>query len=189
MSPLALSDAKLYEALAERKAWALSTLYDRYATVLYSLAYNILQRDSTAQEIVEQTFVMLWHKSAALQQAVRDHVGSWLLLFCRNLAITYYRFQNQLAEMPSRAEELEQWCTAFVANTSDPLPLAENKERLRAVLECLPKPQRAIVDMIFLRGMTTTEIAGKTHLTESEVRTQMHIALMKMKDQVEAVTS
>lgn len=183
-SALALSDAKLYEAIVEKKAWALSALYDRYATVLYSLAFNILQRENTAQEIVEKTFVMLWRKSAAVQQSVRDHVGGWLIMFCRGLAITSYRVQNHLADTPNNSEQLEEWATAFVGSIADSFPRTESASKLREALERLPGQQRNIVEMIFLKGMTANEIARTTRLAESEVRAQVHGALMKMKEQL-----
>ncbi len=183
-SALALSDAALYEAIAEKKTWALSALYDRYATVLYSLALNILKREKTSQEIVEKTFVTLWRKSTAAGQGLRDHVGTWLILLCRTLAVAHYRRQNHLAAPAVAVEQLAEWVVTFANGHPDRIPGAEMGSALREALEHLPPTQRSVMEMVFLRGMTPVEIAGNAGLTEAEVRAQVHHALIKMREQL-----
>lgn len=179
----------LYDAISEKKTWALSALYDRYATVLYSLALNILQRENTAQEIVEKTFVALWRKSAAARQGMREHVGTWLILLCRTLAVSQQRVQMRLAAPVVAVDQLAEWVTEFANGHPDAFPGVEEGRALRTAFEHLPQAQRELMEMIFLKGMTPEEIAKSTRLAEAEVRTRVHEALMHIRRQLPSAQS
>lgn len=164
-------------------------MYDRYATVLYSLALNILQRESTAQEIVEKTFVALWRKSAAARQGMREHVGAWLILLCRTLAVSQQRVHMHLAAPGVAVDQLAEWVTEFANGHPDALPGIEEGRTLRAAFEHLPQAQRELMEMVFLKGMTPEEIAKSARFAEKEVRTRVHEALAQIRRQLPSAQS
>ncbi len=184
MPALTLSDAELYEAVAEKKPWALSALYDRYATVLYSLALKILNREKDAQEVVEETFVTFWRKSIASRKDLGDHVGTWLILMCRTLARAHNRDAQKSVISERELTQLEDFIG--YANGHPDLQLeAEEKNALRETLEQFSTQQRRAVEMAFLRGMSLTEIAKCTRVAAEEVRAQVHLAVRKLREHLQ----
>ncbi|MEK7727033.1 MAG: sigma-70 family RNA polymerase sigma factor [candidate division KSB1 bacterium] len=177
-----LTDAALYEAITEKKAWALSALYDRYATVLYSLALKILSREKAAQEVVAETFVTVWRKSTTGGNKVREHVGTWLILLCRTLAISSYRAQRHLATSAIAVEQLAEWASKFAANDADDLLQAQEGRLLRGAFDQLSMQQRSTMEMVFFKGLTPDEIALLQKLRPEEVRAQIHQALAHMRE-------
>ena len=82
------TDAALLDAIAQKQDWALSELYDRYSSVLYTLALKILGEPTPAQDVLQETFLAAWRK-ADLYNQKRGNVGTWLIVLCRNLAIDH----------------------------------------------------------------------------------------------------
>lgn len=184
VSAVAFSDASLYEAITQNKTWALSALYDRYATVLYSLALNILNREKAAQEVVEETFVTVWRKSAASSKSIRNHVATWLVLLCRTLAVSRLRTQMHLAAPAVAIDQLSEWVATFANGHPDAPFDSEVVGLLRETIAQMPPQQRTMLEMVFLKGMTPIEIATSMHLATEEVQAQVHHALVSMREQL-----
>lgn len=178
-----LSDAALYDAITLKKTWALSALYDRYATVLYSLALKISGREKTAQKVVEETFVTVWRNSAANNQSIREHLGTWLILLCRTLALGHGREHGQPVAFHAELDRLATWMN-YANGTPDAESIAEEGRLLRKFMEQLPKQQKAVFEMAFLKGMKLSEIAASISMGIEEVRLQVHQAMSKIREQL-----
>jgi RNA polymerase sigma-70 factor (ECF subfamily) len=167
--------------MAEKKDWALATLYDRYATVLYSLAFKILNRSEAAQDVVQETFLTAWRKAEMYNQK-RGNVATWLIVLCRNLAIDQYRAKMRLA---SRRVELEAAVEYLISAEDDPsvaATMAEDGRRLQEALQNLPPEQRQAIEMAYFQGMSQAEIATATQTPLGTVKTRTRQAMMKLRE-------
>lgn len=169
-----LSDAALFEAIARREVRALAALYDRYGAVLYSLARNILGHEEQAQDAVARTFGAIWQKGFANNGAMRPHVGSWLVLTCRNFSLTKMREPGSFSF--AQTEELMQ----YAEGSHDAVLGNEACRRRRGLIEQLPPHQKQIVEMSFLKGMKPAEIAVAAGLHAEEVQMQLHQTMRKI---------
>ncbi|MDZ7343246.1 MAG: sigma-70 family RNA polymerase sigma factor [candidate division KSB1 bacterium] len=175
------SDAELLAAITEKKEWALAALYDRYATVLYSLALKILSESEPAQDVVQETFLTVWRK-AALYKENRGSVSTWLIVLCRNLAIDQYRSKMRLASRQIELEAASQNLLALEANPADAAAAAEDGRQLREALRQLSTEQRQMIEMAYFHGMSQSEIAAATQTPLGTVKTRTRQALLKLRD-------
>lgn len=175
------SDAELLAAVAQKQEWALATLYDRYATVLYSLALKILSDSGRAQDVVHEAFLTAWRKAALYNQA-RGNVATWLIVLCRNLAIDQYRMKMRLA---SRHVELETAAEYLIATENDPALAAiaaDEGRALREALVKLPAEQKEVLEMAYFQGLSQTEIAAAIKAPLGTIKTRTRQALLKLRE-------
>ncbi len=85
-----LSDEDLISAICSRAEWAIELLYQRYHRFAYSLAYHVLHESSAAEDVVQETFLSIWHKAPSYQ---RQHgsVHRWLQAIVHHRAIDRVR--------------------------------------------------------------------------------------------------
>ena len=69
---------------------AMAVVYDLYSPVVYSVALRILQNASTAEDVLQEVFVQLWHNPSAFD-AARGKLITWLAAITRNRAIDVLR--------------------------------------------------------------------------------------------------
>jgi RNA polymerase sigma-70 factor (ECF subfamily) len=175
------SDAELLAAIAQKQEWALAALYDRYATVLYSLALKILSQSESAQDVVHEAFLTAWRKAAMYNQT-RGNVATWLIVLCRNLAIDQYRAKMRLA---SRRVEFDAATEYLLSMEDDPAVAAMAAEDIRQVrdaLVTLPAELKQVIDMAYFQGMSQSEIAAATQIPLGTVKTRTRQALLKLRE-------
>jgi len=84
------ADAALMKAFAGRDERAAGVLYDRFASRIYGLGIVMLGNDSSAQDLVQDTFVKLV-RTAERFDPLRGRLETWVLLTARSLAIDSLR--------------------------------------------------------------------------------------------------
>ena len=180
-APATYSDTALLEAITQKQEWALAELYDRYASVLYTLALKVLGEPTPAQDVLQETFILAWRK-AELYNQKRGNVGTWLIVLCRNLAIDHYRVKMRLA---SRHVELEAAGEVLIEPGEDPAHAAlarEDGRLLRQALEQLPAEQRQVIELAYFQGLSQSEIAEVIKAPLGTVKTRTRQALFKLRD-------
>jgi RNA polymerase sigma-70 factor (ECF subfamily) len=175
------SDAELLAAMAEKKEWALATLYDRYAATLYSLAKKILGDSGPAQDVVHEAFLTAWRK-AVLYNQKRGNVATWLIVLCRNLAIDQYRAKMRLASRTVELETASEWLTTTENDPATAAIAAEDGRRIQEALRELPLEQKQVIEMAYFQGMSQSEIAAATQTPLGTVKTRTRQAMTKLRE-------
>src|SRR5512136_2748893 len=85
-----LDDFALISLIARRDETALSTLYDRYSRLVFSLALRIVGERTLAEEITADAFVNVWRAAASFAEE-RGRVVAWLMGITRHRAIDELR--------------------------------------------------------------------------------------------------
>src|SRR5206468_7772397 len=83
-------DANLIRRLKAHESKAMNDLYDRYGRLTYSLIYRIVRNPSTAEDLVQETFLRVWNRVQSFD-AERGALGAWVLTVARNRAIDHLR--------------------------------------------------------------------------------------------------
>ena len=61
-------------------------LYDRYSSIVYSVALRVLGDTGGAEDVLQEVFMQLWRNPAAFDSG-RGNLGAWLGVIARNRAI------------------------------------------------------------------------------------------------------
>ena len=56
---------------------ALSELYDKLGSLVYSVAYHVLQNSTLAEEVTQDTFLKVWNQAHTWDSS-RGRVTTWL---------------------------------------------------------------------------------------------------------------
>lgn len=164
-------DAALVRRLSEGDREAISLLYDRYASVLYAVAFRILGDRESAEDLVHDVFLEAWNKAADYDPS-RASVRTWLILRTRSRAL------DRVVAAPRKR-------TVSMEDESVPEPVAASvgqegfgdAERLHEALANLSEGQREVLELTFFRGLTSTDIAKELGIPVGTVKSRLRAGL------------
>jgi RNA polymerase sigma factor (sigma-70 family) len=177
--PESISDHLLLSQIAAQDQGALSILYDRYAGVIYGLAYKILGNTEEAEEVVIDLFSQVW-RSAATYDLRKSRVDSWLMMIARSRALDRWRSLNRVSKAVSAAK------SELKVNNSSPDPIGnaiilERRILVKAAIAQLPPEQFQAIEMAYFGGMTHIEIALQTGKSLGTIKTRIRLGLNKLR--------
>ena len=178
----ALEDHALVAAIARQQQDALDRLYEQYQTMVYHLAFRILNSRESAEEIVLEVFWQVW-REAVRYDAQRGSVGAWLSTLARSRAIDALRARkgNPVAEEKSGGQQV----ASDPADTPEETIDLEQRARLvRNALEDLSADQRTALELSFFRGLTHIEIAEQLNEPLGTVKTRIRSAMLKLRERL-----
>ena len=171
-----VEDSELAARVAAGDTDALRELYDRYATVLFGMAYRMLGDRQLAEDCVQDVFVTVW-RSAGRYDAKRAAVTTWLFTIVRNKAVDALRRRTR-----RRADPLpEQWSGGESPDAADIAATAERSESVAAALAELPPPQLEALSLAYFDGLSHAEIAARLDVPIGTVKGRIRLALERLR--------
>lgn len=172
------SDELLMTRVRDKEQSAMGEIFDRYGSLVYSVALRILKDPGQAEDVMQEIFFQVWKGPHALVQ-VRGSLGAWLAVVTRNRAIDSLRRLR-----PTESVEDVVLCSA--TNLAAEIERNAMMEKVRGVLGKLPEEQRKSVDLAFFEGLTHAEIAARTGDPLGTVKTRIRSALTSLRKGMEA---
>ena len=172
--------AALIRAIAEdRDRAAFAELFVRYAPRLKAYMRRLGAADEVAEEIVQETMLMVWRK-AALFDPARAGASTWIFTILRNLRIDMMRRTRPLPpELDTLAEEVEP------AEADSLIDAARRSARLRAALASLPPEQAEVVRLSFFDERPHAEIERALGIPLGTVKSRLRLAMIKLRSVLE----
>jgi RNA polymerase sigma-70 factor, ECF subfamily len=166
-------DRSLIRGISNGQEDAVAELYDRYSSIVYSVALRVLGDTGRAEDVMQEVFMQLWRNPGAFD-AHRGSLAAWLAVIARNRAIDAVRKRRP----ESNIEDV------VVAADLDLESEAARKiavEKVRGVLAGMPTEQRRAVELAFFEGLTHTEVAAKLGEPLGTVKTRIRSALQTLR--------
>jgi RNA polymerase sigma-70 factor (ECF subfamily) len=168
-------DTDLVRRLKARKAKAMSTLYDRYGRLAYSLIHRMVANRSDAEDLVQETFLHVWNRVNSFD-AEQGALGPWMLAIARNRAIDHLRRQQGGTETagienPTLYSEIE-------ANALS----IDRVRRLKAAFETLTAEQREVIELACFEGLSQAEMAQRLRQPLETVKSRIQGALKVLRE-------
>jgi len=171
-------ELKLLQQIQTGDEEALVALHAQYASLVYSVAYRILNEQMAAEEVTQDTFMRLWHKSYTYDPE-KGRFITWLLTVTRRLAIDVLR-QRQRREpntgMLFMDEDPNLWENVLATEGGSDL-----RRTLVSVLSELPAEQRELIELVYFYGMTHSDIAETRGLPLGTVKTRIRLGMQKLR--------
>jgi RNA polymerase sigma-70 factor (ECF subfamily) len=173
-------DAALVQRLLQRDVSAFEELYDRHSRIVYGLVLRILQQTSTAEEVVQDIFLLLW-RNAAQYDTSRGPFLPWLLTLSRNRAFDHLRLKS---ERQRRREDQTEELPAVVAVPDFEGRLDEKRRavRVRELIAELQPQQKQAIELAYFEGLSHSEIAAKLQEPLGTVKSWIRNGLLKLKE-------
>jgi RNA polymerase sigma-70 factor, ECF subfamily len=148
---------------------AMSALFDRYGTLVYSVALRVLKDASEAEDVMQEIFVQVWKNPRAFESG-KGSLAGWLAVVARNRSIDVIRRRRP-------AEPLELFALPAATNLARETERDSLLGKIRGVMGSLPEEQRRPLELAFFEGLSHSEIAERTGDPLGTVKTRIRIAL------------
>ncbi len=178
------SDYALVKRVAAGDQEAFSSLYDRLANALFSLAYQLLGDAAEVEDTLQEVCLQIW-RSAATYNAKRSSVFSWAVMITRARAIDRLRARGRrqrLAETAADEVEKSVGVSSRWADASHVSAIKDDAARVRSALQTLPGDHRRAIEMAFFSEMTHAEIAQHTGSPLGTVKARIRRGLLRLRD-------
>jgi RNA polymerase sigma-70 factor (ECF subfamily) len=172
--------------MADGNEHALGTLFDRWATLVHSVAMRIINDPDEAEAVLEETFWQAW-SLADRYEGENAGVAAWLGTIARNGALDRLRARRRSREEPwshPLGEHPSVESSMVVSHVADPVRDAEHtahRERIARALESLSPEQRETILLAYFGGLSQSEIAERCGLPLGTVQTRTHLAMEKLR--------
>jgi RNA polymerase sigma-70 factor (ECF subfamily) len=163
---------------------AFEQLYDRHSRIVYGLVLRILQQASTAEEVVQDVFLLLW-RNAGQYQSGRGPFVPWLLTLARNRALDHLRLKS---ERQRRREDQTDVLPQIAQAPQYEKQLDEKRraEVVRSLMGSLSAPQKKAIEMAYFEGLSHSEIAAALQEPLGTVKSWIRNGLLRLKQGLQA---
>jgi len=141
---------------------------DAFADNLFRFVLKNLKDESTAEDIVQDTFEKLWMK---LEEVSAEKVKSYLFTSAYHTMIDYIRKEKRNVVTDP----------ALISQGQDRTSYSDLAEVLDRAVQNLPEDQKAVIMLRDYEGYSYREIAGITGLSESQVKVYIYRARVYLK--------
>ena len=157
---------------------ALEVIYDRYAGLVYGLAFKALRNAEDAQDLTQEIFLSLYRQSSSYDPA-RGGLSGFLATMTRTRAIDRLRGRGRKVRL---LEDLHRASvpTSLPFNPLEQISMVQCTDRVRAALAQLPENQRRVLEMAYYRGLTQSEIAADLDASLGTVKSWVRRGLMTL---------
>ncbi len=173
-----LDDEALLALICSHDEMALSSLYERYNRLLYSIALRITQDRHAAEEVMQDVFHSVWLRARTFRPSAGS-VPTWLSSIARNRAIDEMRSRWQ------RAREYELSCE-YLPDLNGAIErglehFAVLRADLRQAMATLPTLQRQVLMLAYFNGLSSSEIAAQLGEPLGTIKGRMRLGMEKMR--------
>ena len=137
---------------------------------------RIIPEQEIAEEVVHDAFLRIWERIDTYD-AEKGRLFTWMLNLTRNLSIDRTRSgEISRARKTGKLEHLvdREGTTGTVVQHEDAIGLTE-------VLDKLPSEQRLVVEYLYLKGYTQSEMSDELDIPLGTVKTRMRMAMSTLR--------
>jgi RNA polymerase sigma-70 factor, ECF subfamily len=167
------TDVEIVSAIRSGNESAMAYLYDKYSSIVYSVALRVLADTGAAEDVLQEVFMQLWRNPGAFD-ASRGNLAPWLAVIARNRAIDSLRKRQP-------ETDIEDVIVSVEPDMAGDAERSRAMEKVRSALGSMPAPQRSAVEMAYFEGLTHTEIAAKTGEPLGTVKTRIRAGLIALR--------
>jgi len=170
----ALRDVALHQ---DKNAFEL--LFKYFSPKIRAFGLQRFRQEAQALELVQETMLLVWRK-AALFNAEKGKASTWIYTIMRNHCFDMLR-KKQTQKEDQVSDDLWPMLEEEQLVEDDHL-LSRNL--LRHINE-LPKPQRDVVDALYIKELSQLEVANLLKIPLGTVKSRLRLALSKLKTTLE----
>ncbi|SDL12487.1 sigma-70 family RNA polymerase sigma factor [Streptomyces indicus] len=161
-------DRRMQQRLARGEAAALGELYDRFASLVHSLAHRVLDDEDAADRVTREVFALVWENPEAYEPK-QGTMRSWIASLAHRQAVQRLRKEGAAALAEGgegSAEDLERKVRE-----------ASAAARADYIVTSMPAPLRAALELAYFQRRDYRQTAADLGVTEDEARRRLRLGL------------
>ncbi len=175
---------QVFKRVAENDTQAYEMLFKEYYHFLCSFAYGHVKERHTAEEIVEDFFVDFWNNRQKL--SITSSVRSYFITSIHNRCLNYLQREKSkfvsAHDISNLIDNEDTLGDKLISLQSPSLLTNELEGILSKAIDNLPQSCRKIFLLSRTKDLSYDEIASKLNISVNTVKTQMKIALSRLRD-------
>lgn len=171
-----IPEPELIALLRNRDQKGFTLLYDNYSAALYGIILKIVRSEETAADVMQEAFIKIW-KNVDSYSATKGTLFTWILNVARNTAIDKIRSQEyrQSAQIRPIEENVSSIDSSFSTQTQTDM-IGMDK-----IVAKLKPEHQAVIELIYFKGYTQTEVAEKLDIPLGTVKTRVKTAITQLR--------
>lgn len=176
------ADLDLMRRVGENEPEAVAQLYDRFASLVYRLAFQAMPTRADAEDAVQEIFVRLW-RTADRYDPKRAALVTWVMLISRRHLVDRLRRTKARVKAVSlddkqphpSGEEAD-------AHSGAAMEQSERFGELMRRVNKLPDLQRTVVTRAYLGGQTLRQIGEELNTPIGTIKSALSRALVRLRE-------
>lgn len=159
-----------------QSGWRFRLAVAQHHRMIYRICYGILRDAHEAEDITQETFLRYWQLSGEVRGA-----KAWLITVARNKCLDRLRGTKRFVDADPEVFDQQ-------VDTHDPEWHANREDtanRLQALINRLPEPQRSLVLLFDVEGLSGAECAAALDLNINQVKVYLHRARRQLRRALE----
>ena len=174
------SDQEVMDRLQTNDASALEVLFDRYARLVFRIAYGVVRDRGEAEDVVQESFFYIYKKSMLFNGA-KGSVKNWIL------QVALHRALDRSAHLARRGfyagTDLGSLGDTLLGGTDLEREVGAklNRVHLEKAFNELPSMERMTLELFYFEGLNLREISEKFSLPLGNTRHHFYRGLEKLR--------
>jgi RNA polymerase sigma-70 factor (ECF subfamily) len=165
------SDQELIELINNGDADAFEVLYKRYRDWVFNLAWRFTGSQQDALDVLQDTFIYLLGKFPGF--SLTASMTTFLYPVVKHVSFNIRNKNRRSISDEGMLKELTEPASEETGSS---------RSEMAAVLSVLPDEQREVLLMRFVDNMSLQEIATALNIPTGTVKSRLHHALQKLRD-------
>ncbi|MBM3239870.1 sigma-70 family RNA polymerase sigma factor [Candidatus Poribacteria bacterium] len=174
-----MSDPEIIQRVLSGEKEAFSILVKKYQNAIHGIAFHTTQNTHDAEDIAQETFMEAFHRLPTLREP--DKFPSWLRAITNNLCANWIRKKNSQANLETQLSSRSQ--TSEVCGDFGSLRI-DTYEALMKVVNMLSEPNRIVIILKYLEGLSNLEIAEFLGISTSVVNVRIHRSMKQLQGKI-----
>jgi RNA polymerase sigma-70 factor (ECF subfamily) len=162
--------------LRQKDREALSYLYEHYAPALYGLMLRIVGKREVADELLQDAFLKFWD-NIEQYDASKGRLFTWMFNIARNLAVDFVRSKE--GRQAGRTHRINELINEVENEKVD--RQKEDSIGVNELLKKLPEQEQNIIQLLYLKGYSQSEIAREYDIPLGTVKTRTRSAMKNLR--------
>lgn len=169
-------EEELVSQLKAKQKEALSYLYDRYSGALYGVVLRIVKKEDQAEEVLQDIFLKIWDRIGSYDPN-KGKLFTWMVNIARNQAIDKMRSKELSKE--KKTDDIDNLVDRI--DNKEYSELSVESIGLKEVVAKLPADQKFVIDYLYLKGYTQSELADEFNIPLGTVKTRLRMAMIELR--------
>lgn len=163
------------DAIRKGDIHTFETLFTSNYSELYAIGYRYVLDQAQAEDLIQEVFLTIWEKRTQLQ--IQTSFRAYLLMAVKNRALSHLRSAYHLQVTSIPPDE--------IPSNAQSVPTEIDNQQLKQLvqkgIQNLPKRCRLIFQLSRNAGLTYDEIAQELGVSKETVKSQIKIAMQKLR--------
>ena len=137
---------------------------------------RIVRNEDVAEEVLQDVFLKIWDRMASYDVS-KGRLFTWMLNIARNQAIDKIRSREM--SQRKKTDDIDGLVSRIDRQNSS--ELRTDTIGLTDVLEKLPEEQRFVIDLLYLKGYTQSEVAEEFSIPLGTVKTRTRMGMIELR--------